>query len=691
MDEKKEILQRVSDLESEVSLLKRELALLKSERSGEVPHEKQHIIRKNKKEETPQPIVSERQSAFEQDVPQKAPKKEFDFEKQISVWLPRVFMFILLLGVLWDLKVGMEYGLITGLVRIALGFIASGVLYFLGMRYLRNGKNGFGLTLLGGFIALGILTTFAAHHLYGYFNFFVALVVGIAYIAAGLYLSLKTKSETLTIFSGIAGFLLPFLLAGQVGSDIQFCLYILLLFLSLFFVSLRHQHKYSFYVSFLLFHLTLLAYVVLGWFEINEKIIVATAFIQHLLLLVAYIKGYIARQVFTETLIYTNFVFVLGWIKFLDYQQEIILFGLVAALYITLAAWAFSKKKEMLCGVLSAVAIFASSAFILAFQTEELYGKLMLLLINGAIGLWVGLYYQTIRTIITGGMVYVLAVYTTLVAVDFTEFWTIQHMVWLVLITTLCAIYYSFYRWRPAFIGKTTLHLDQSLIAGQLILVVYVFKLVQLFLQDTNWSFQTSMHIQLAILVALLGALYLLNKWQHGRFITHAVVVEFLLASFVVLGLGVGGDSFGNVFSFNLVVQLVYVVILTVIFLAILSNTFYISLKWKTGALAVIMQAIYFIFLNKWYFALVMIGNWSTEWILLVHTFWLFGFAFVSLTIGRKMKWKAVRIIGVLLIGVCLLKLFIIDLNSISILIRSILFTVVGVAGLLYSRTLWKD
>ncbi|AXH99525.1 DUF2339 domain-containing protein [Sporosarcina sp. PTS2304] len=685
MEEHKKIVQRVSDLEAEVRILKQELELLKGDKIIGQKNAERLTAKKEYSFDVDEPAL-----LTEQKVPAIRKKKEMDFEKQLRIWLPRVFMFILLLGVLWGLKVGMEYGIITGVVRIALGYIASAGLYFLGMRYIKRKKNGFGLTLLGGCIALGILTTFAAYYLYGYFNFIIAFFVGIAYIVVGLYLSLQTKSETLTIFSAIAGFLLPFLIQGQAGTAVQFCLYLLLLFASLFYVSLRNQHKYSFYATFLLFHLSLAAYVVLGGFEVPENIIVATALIQHIVLLAIYLKGYIARQVFTETLVYTNFVFALGWIKLLEYTQEIIMFGIFATIYSTLALFAIVRKKSKVRGVLCAVAIFAISVLILAFQTDEMYVKVMLLLFNGAIGIWVGLYYKVVRPVITGGLVYVFTAYATFIAVDFTSLLTIQHIVWIVFLLTMFAIYYSFYRWRPVFV-RTVIHLDQSLVVGQLVFLVYLYKVMNVFLLGLNISGQTMIHIQLAILALALGAFYTIRKWQHGRYITHATIIEFLLASFIVLGTGLGGDRLGNIFYFNLFVQIIYVLLLIYLFVSIVKDKFYLLLKVKTSALAVCMQIISFIFLNKWYFSIVWINNWSTEWILLVHTFWLFGFAFLSISLGSKMQWKAVKVLGVVLIGACIIKLFLVDLYSVSIIIRSILFIVVGVAGLLYSRTLWKE
>ena len=115
------------------------------------------------------------------------------------------------------------------------------------------------------------------------------------------------------------------------------------------------------------------------------------------------------------------------------------------------------------------------------------------------------------------------------------------------------------------------------------------------------------------------------------------------------------------------------------------------SFKGSLPILAVIIQAVYFIFLNKWFLTFVHTYEWDREYILLGHTFLLFAFAFVSISIGRKLGWKYVKFIGAGFIVVCVLKLFIIDLGAVSILIRAILFTIVGIVGLLYSKSLFKE
>jgi len=179
MDENNEdIIKRLTYLEEEVKLLKSQQAeLLAQSVSNDEP--KKVVPRKPVQEKVYS--APERASRVEEDEDSRQqlspiqPRKEFDLEKMLGLWLPRVFMFILLLGVLWGLRLGMNHGFITNPVRIGLGYAGTGLLYYLGMKYTHNKNRVFGLTLLGGLVALGILTTFAAHHLYGFFGFTVHL------------------------------------------------------------------------------------------------------------------------------------------------------------------------------------------------------------------------------------------------------------------------------------------------------------------------------------------------------------------------------------------------------------------------------------------------------------------------------------------------------------------------------------
>ncbi|KXH80860.1 DUF2339 domain-containing protein [Sporosarcina sp. HYO08] len=691
-EEMENLLKRMALLEEEVRLLKQQLAERQVQEAPPVDKPRPSIITRK-----PKPAIAARKPdrLVKEPVQTKPlPKKEFNLEQTMGIWLPRVFMFILLLGVLWGLKVGMDHGIITNPVRVVLGYAGTALLYFLGMRYVSGGRKGFGLTLLGGVIALGILTTFAAHYLYGYFPFTVAFVVGVAYIGAGLWLSKKTKSETLTVFSAIAGFLLPFLLEGEGATSIQFCLYILLLFLSLFYVSLSQRHKYTFYVTFMFFHLTLLAYAVLNFTDGDESILVGTVLIQHMALLFFYLKGSISRTVFSEALLYTNFVFTIGWIKGLDDPQEVVVYGLFALLYVALAAYAFRKKEELLRGVLTAVAVFAVTVFLLSFDFENAYVQLILLLVNGTVGLWVGLRFATLRTIIASSIIYLFTAMAVLFDTEFYGFWTWEHAVWIVFLYTMLWIYYTLYQFPPAFLKGKIVRINQSLVVGQLIVLVYVTKLTGIWVEGIGLHFETASHIRYLVLMIVLCGMYAFHKWEKGIYLTHTAVLLFLLLGLLLIPTSTApyGYMHGGNFPFNLTVQIGYMIALTILFLSILKDSFYLSSeKLRIPLLAILMQVIYFIFLNKWYFAVTIAYNWEWEYTLLVHTFLLFTFAFLSISIGGKMNWKAVKNSGAVLIVISVLKLFIVDLASISILVRAVLFIIIGVVGLLYSRTLLKN
>lgn len=691
-----EIIKRLDDLEEEMKLLKKQQAELLVRQEGIKQSEStvhNEPIQAREQQEIPKirPLAEPVETIKPQGATQS--KKEFNLEKALSRWLPRVFMFILLLGVLWGLKVGMDNGYITNPVRIVMGYVGTVFLYYVGMNYYRKQNTVFGLTLLGGFIALGILTTFAAHHLYGYFNFVIALMIGVLYIIAGLWLSERTKAETLTLFSGIAGFLLPFLLEGEGTTAFQFCLYIILLFLSLFYVSLRQQHKYTFYITFLLFHMTLLVYGLFDGGAGDSKIIVGTVVIQHIALLLFYLKGKVSRDVFSETLIYSNFAFTLGWIKILNANEEIMMYGLFALLYVTVTLFAFKKNEELLSGVFSAVAILATSVLILSFDFDDSNVYLLLLLINGTISVWIGLRFKTLRTLITGSFIYVLSAYTVFLFTDIPHFLSLEHGIWMVFLYSIVLIYYSIYEFQPSFLKGKMKNIDMSLILGQVIVLFYIIRLTHLALQNIEFHYNTLAHIYSLVLIIVLAIMYPIYKWHRGMYVAHAVVIEFLLLGLLMMATGL--YNYGDKsLLFNLSVEIFYMAILTTIFIWIMKDRFYSQfggLKKNLPILAICLQTIFFIYLNKWYIGIALFYEIELEYFLLMHTFVLFAFSFASISIGRKLNWKPVKYFGAVLMIICILKLFLVDLGTISILIRAILFIIVGVVGLLYSRTLFKE
>lgn len=641
-------------------------------------------------------VVSRERSDREERIPPPPPpkpvfkeQKPFDFERQFAVWLPRVFMVILLLGVLWGLKVSFDMGWITEGVRVVLGYLASVLLGYLGYRSIRGARRGFGLTLWGGTIALGILTTFAANQLYGYLPLIPAFLIGIAYIAAGIYASIRTRSETLTVFTAIAGFLLPFLLEGEGASAAMFCAYVLILFLSLFFVSIRSRHRVTFYALFLLFNVTLYLYLLLdGVRGGHENLVAATALIQHLALLFFYLKGSIPRFLFTEVLLYVNFVFGIMWILLFDEPLLQAAYGVLAVLYASLAVYAHMLKDSALQDILSTMAVAASAVFILSFRMDEPAFKLMLLFVAGAAGIWAALRSGAMRTLAVSGGLYALGALSALSFGWFHEVFSAEHAVWLMFIGTLMLIFAAFYQHPPAWIK--TPQIDAALIVGQIVVLIYLFRLSGVLLRDADLAFGTESHLRIGILGLLAFGSTFLRRSARGKYVAIAGKVEFVVLGMLLLFLPMTGWQGGG-YWLSLIVSLLFAAGVTDLLVKAICGRRVSKEGLEVPAAAFLLQIFYFFLINKWLFSAVREYGWENETVLFVHTFLLFLFAFVSISVGRKMDWKAVRIAGFVLLAISFLKLFIVDLASVSVVIRAILFTAVGAAGLIYSRTLQRN
>ncbi|MEB9784620.1 DUF2339 domain-containing protein, partial [Bacillus cereus] len=221
---KKDLDKKIEALETAIETIQEALAELKvKQREIEVENAQQHVS-KNKKEyietvmeEKPkEEIVKIKEPLQERQVKQvdiSAFKPEpFNIIKFCQTWLPRVFVGIMLLGVIWLFKAGVDAGLLTPAIRIVFGIVLSIGLYYIGDIQIKRERQALGLVLAGGSITGIVLTTFAAHYLYGFIPASVAFLCNIAWVILGIYLAKRYQSEYLTIFVAVGAFFVPFLL-----------------------------------------------------------------------------------------------------------------------------------------------------------------------------------------------------------------------------------------------------------------------------------------------------------------------------------------------------------------------------------------------------------------------------------------------------------------------------------------------
>lgn len=158
---KQDLNKKIEALETAIDTIQEALYELKAQQR-EIEVEKVQQEREQKKQETSIPapnvrkeeIVVNEERVKEPEVKQvdiSAFKPEpFDIIKFCQTWLPRIFVAIMLLGVIWLFKAGVDAGLLTPAIRIVFGVVLSVGLYYVGDLQIKQERQALGLVLAGG-------------------------------------------------------------------------------------------------------------------------------------------------------------------------------------------------------------------------------------------------------------------------------------------------------------------------------------------------------------------------------------------------------------------------------------------------------------------------------------------------------------------------------------------------------------
>ncbi|AEI43806.1 DUF2339 domain-containing protein [Paenibacillus mucilaginosus] len=242
-----------------------------------------------------------------------APHRPVDWEHLIArVWLPRIFMFVLLIGLLWGFKAAADVGLLSPGVRCLMGFAAGAALVYAGFRQQRRERVLLSHVLLGGSISVFMLSTFAAHNLYGYFGAFPAFALNVLWVLAGLYFAWRLGSEALAVLASLAGVLAPFLVHSSEPSPVFLAAYDTVLFTAFLLFALKQRYPKLFYIMFGLQHLSFLLFPLLT--DTGSEEMAAGVLAQHLILLAALLSGRPLLQHHAKILV-TSFVITGIWFR----------------------------------------------------------------------------------------------------------------------------------------------------------------------------------------------------------------------------------------------------------------------------------------------------------------------------------------------------------------------------------------
>lgn len=153
--------------------------------------------------------------------------------------LARVGIALLLGGLLFLVKYGIDHGWINEVVRVALAAIAGGILVALGHRMAR--ARVLSQVLIGGGVGALYVAVFSAHVFYGLIPLGVAigLASGVSLICLGM--SLTSGSPVLAGVALSAALGTPFVLSSGEGSVSALTLYLILVFVTAAYVFVRRR------------------------------------------------------------------------------------------------------------------------------------------------------------------------------------------------------------------------------------------------------------------------------------------------------------------------------------------------------------------------------------------------------------------------------------------------------------------
>ncbi|HEU4965026.1 MAG TPA: DUF2339 domain-containing protein [Bacilli bacterium] len=473
-------------------------------------------------------------------VPEFTPDKEpVDWEQVLGrVWLPRIFIFVLLLGVLWGFSAAVKMGLVTEPVRVALGALATLALLFVGERQMKAGHDALGQVLLGGAVSVGVLTVFAAHILYGLIPGAVSFGLDVLLVGGGVYLAHRHKSQALAILATVGGYLVPFLVESEEPHTVFLVSYETILSIAFLLFALKYRYTVLYYTSLTLYHLVLFLYGVLVNLETAEMpLLFYGALVQQATLLAAALRTKVADRQPLGTL-FGSFTLVILWMYASLSDTAIEVWLLVfTALYGALA-YLRRADRERSFPVLLAVAFFALMLY--AIQVLEGIDMALPLLVEGAVGLWLGLRLRSVLQLLTGSLIFFLGTMATLFF-PIQDLFSMETLSWLVLLAALAFLYRTSVRLAD---GAEELRADLYrmfgrvfLIAASALTLVFLTEVTLELTESWDWD-STQMAISFVwALYAILGIVYGILRHSRAARVVGVVLLFVTLLKLVFVDL----------------------------------------------------------------------------------------------------------------------------------------------------------
>ncbi|WP_426983228.1 DUF2339 domain-containing protein [Bacillus cabrialesii] len=244
-----ELNKRVERLEQELESVKKEIAYLTADKKEQTIVKTEEYLKISKETEVP--------------------KEKHTLENMAGNWLPKIFIFVFLLGMIWAFAAAAEKGWVNTYMRVAAGLIVSIVLYVLGSRQYKKNASVLSISLLAGSNIVYIVSLFAGNMLYKIVPTPLTMILLAAGVAGGVYISRKYRSQTLIAIIGAGVYLYPFLFGREQGNEYIFYVYEALVFAGLMYETVKQRYSVAWNIANYAFILAIFAFLLFTDAEVS--------------------------------------------------------------------------------------------------------------------------------------------------------------------------------------------------------------------------------------------------------------------------------------------------------------------------------------------------------------------------------------------------------------------------------------
>ncbi|WP_053217977.1 DUF2339 domain-containing protein [Virgibacillus senegalensis] len=496
MDCTNELEEKIRHIEADLLEVKKELRRLKQEEQEAVPV---------KNINTP---VEKASSSME--------KQPISMEKIISDWLPRVFIFVFVLGVIWAFIAAVDRGILSPPIRVLAGFVVSGLLYGLGHRQYRRDVGALSIVLLGGSIVVYIATVFAGNILYQLISYWITMFLLAVAIGIGVWMSRKYASQSLLAIIGLGAYVYPFLFAGDRGTENIFYVYETLIFAGLVLESIHRRYKVTWNIANYAFLFAVVFFAFVGMGSITYVTLAALALQQLLIIYLTFRFDHTSSKEMYIPAIATGafFLYLIGRDVFWQSEGYLYSFYFVTAIIYGGLSLVKGKPHTELKNTFFVFSMFYLFLVLSEWLEDTEYVQMLIYIIQAAIVYYLSQKRNSIFGTVAS-LLLLFIVFNQLTASPGRELLVVEVLCWLLLVSFFLAIY--LFKEKAVVLTESVITLIAPYIIAALLLLFFN-EVADAATYGNNLDFNIALSISWMVFVALMYAGYSFFKekqWQY--------------------------------------------------------------------------------------------------------------------------------------------------------------------------------